>query len=190
VLRHTPVPVLIVPPHGLERWAPDDRIKILVPLDGSRIAASVLSPACELAGVLGGSLLLLTLVESSRYMSYAEGYLSGAADENDDALVAARVQLEAVAVSLRTVTRPVEVRAIFGSPYFDIAAIARDVGAASIVMATHGRGGAGRALLGSVTTATLQRSGVPLLIVRPDPVDQESEVEPADGPLVQPDEAK
>jgi nucleotide-binding universal stress UspA family protein len=79
VLRHTPVPVLIVPPHGLKRWPTDDRIKILVPLDGSSLAASVLGPACELADALGGSLLLTTLVESSRFMSYAEGCQSGVA---------------------------------------------------------------------------------------------------------------
>src|SRR5581483_700715 len=108
VLRHAPVPVVTVPPHGLERWPTDERIKILVPLDGSELAASVLRPACELADVLGGSLLLLTLVESSRFMSYTEGYLSGEPDENDEDLVVARAQLEAVAASLRTSTRPVE----------------------------------------------------------------------------------
>lgn len=168
VLRHTPVPVLIVPPHGREGWSTDEPIKILVPLDGSRLAASVLGPAAELADVLGGSLLLLTLVESSRYMSYSEGYMFSQPDERDEALVAARAQLEEVAAGLRTTTRHVETRALFGTPYFDIAAIARDVGAGAIAIATHGRGGLGRAVLGSVATATLQRSEVPLLIVRPD----------------------
>ena len=190
VLRYAPVPVLTVPPHGLERWPTDKRIKILVPLDGSRLAASVLRPACELADVLGGSLLLLTLVESSRFASYREGYLFGEPNDNDDDLVAARGRLEAIAVGLRTGTRPVEVRAVFGTPYFDIAAIARDVGAAAIAIATHGRGGLGRALLGSVATATLQRSAVPLLIVRPDPVDQESEGDPLGGPVALPDQVR
>ena len=171
VLRHTPVPVLVVPPHGVERWPTDEPIKILVPLDGSRRASSVLGPACELADVLGGSLLLLTLVESSRFMSYSEGYRFDQPDERDEALVAARAQLEEVAAGLRTTTRHVDVRAIFGTPYFDIAAIARDVGAGAIAIATHGRGGLGRAVLGSVATATLQRSEVPLLIVRPDLVE-------------------
>ena len=121
--------------------------------------------------MLGGSLLLLTLVESSRFASYTEGYLSGEPDENDEDLVVARAQLEAIAAGVRTATRPVEIMAIFGTPFFDIAAIARDVGAHAIAIATHGRGGLGRALLGSVATATLQRSEVPLLIVRPDPVE-------------------
>jgi nucleotide-binding universal stress UspA family protein len=190
VLRHTPVPVLIVPPHGLERWPADERIKILVPLDGSELSASVLSPACELADVLGGSLLLLTLVESSRFASYSAGYVYGEPDENDEDLVAAHAQLEDVAAGLRTRTRPVEVKALFGTPFFDVAAIARDVGAHAIAIATHGRGGLGRALLGSVATATLQRSDVPLLIVRPDPMDQKWEAAPGCQPVALPDEAR
>ena len=171
VLRHTPVPVLIVPPHGLKWWPSDDHIKVLVPLDGSELAASVLRPACELADVLGGSLLLLTLVESSRFASYSVGYVNGEPDENDDELVAARAHLDDVAAGLRTTSRRVDTQAVFGTPYFDIAAIARDVGAGAIAIATHGRGGLGRALLGSVATATIQRSEVPLLIARPSLVD-------------------
>jgi nucleotide-binding universal stress UspA family protein len=190
VLRHTPVPVLTVPPHGLERWPMDERVKILVPLDGSELSASVLRPACELADLLGGSLLLLTLVESSRFASYTEGYLSGEPDEHDEDLVVARSQLEAVAAGVRTGTRPVEVKALFGTPFFDVAAIARDVGAHAIAMATHGRGGLGRTLLGSVATATLQRSDIPLLIVRPDLVDHEWEAAPGGQPVALPDEAR
>jgi nucleotide-binding universal stress UspA family protein len=53
VLRHAPVPVLTVPPHGLDEWPPDQRIKILVPLDGSQVSKAALAPACELADVLG-----------------------------------------------------------------------------------------------------------------------------------------
>ena len=105
-------------------------------------------------------------------------------------LMVARAQLEAVAVSLRTGTRPVEVKALFGTPFFDVAAIAGDVGAHAIAIATHGRGGLGRTLLGSVATATLQRSDVPLLIVRPDPVDQEGQAAPGGQPVALPDEAR
>jgi nucleotide-binding universal stress UspA family protein len=54
VLRHAPVPVLTVPPHGLDEWPPDQRVKILVPLDGSELSKAALAPACELAHVLGG----------------------------------------------------------------------------------------------------------------------------------------
>jgi len=36
-----------------------------------------------------------------------------------------------------------------------------------VAMATHSRSGLARAVLGSTTTGTLQRAGVPLLVVRP-----------------------
>ena len=47
VLRHAPVPVLTVPPHGLDAWPPDQQIKILVPLDGSDLSKAALAPACD-----------------------------------------------------------------------------------------------------------------------------------------------
>jgi nucleotide-binding universal stress UspA family protein len=117
--------------------------------------------------MLGGSLLLVTFVESSSFASYSEGYVFGPPDENDVKLVEARAQLEYLAASLRTSTRPVDVCARFGTPYFDVATLARDVGADVVAMATHGRGGLSRAILGSVTTSTIQRSHAPLLIVPP-----------------------
>lgn len=167
VLRQSPVPILLVPPHSIARWSLDQPVKIVVPLDGSVLAASALQPACDLADMLDGSLLLVRFVESSSFASSSEGYAFATPDEDDPKLVQARAQLEHLAAGLRTRARPVEVHTLFGTPFFDVATLARDVGADAIVMATHGRGGLGRALLGSVATSTLQRSHVPLLIVRP-----------------------
>ena len=42
---------------------------------------------------------------------------------------------------------------------------ARDAGASTIVMGSHGRSAIGAALLGSVSHAVLQRAGVPVLVV-------------------------
>ena len=56
--------------------------------------------------------------------------------------------------------------------------IARDYGVGLIVMATHGRGGMTRALLGSVATATIRQTGVPIMLVRPDEVEQVPEASP------------
>jgi nucleotide-binding universal stress UspA family protein len=175
VLRQSPVPVLMVPPHSVAQWSPDEPAKILVPLDGSILAASALEPARELADVLGGSLLVVTFVESSTWASYSEGYVFVAPDPDDARLVQARTHLETVAAGLRTSTRPVEVRALFGTPFFDVATLARDESAAVVVIATHGRGGLGRAVAGSVATSTLQRSPVPVLVVRPTPSEHHSE---------------
>ena len=64
---------------------------------------------------------------------------------------------------------------MYGTPYVGIMTIARDFGVGLIAMATHGRGGVTRALLGSVATATIRQTGVPIVLVRPDAVEQAPE---------------
>jgi nucleotide-binding universal stress UspA family protein len=171
VLRHAAVPVLTVPPHGLDVWPPEKQIKILVPLDGSDLSRAALEPACHLADTLGGSLLLASVVTFPSYSMYAEGYVFATPDPNDNLLSQTRHYLEEIAAELRTDTRPVDVCATYGTPYFGIMTIARDQGVGLIAMATHGRGGVTRALLGSVATATIRQTDVPIMLVRPDQVE-------------------
>jgi nucleotide-binding universal stress UspA family protein len=182
VLRHSPVPVLTVPPHGLEAWPTDKPVKILVPLDGSALSSAALAPARELADMLGASLALASVVTFPRYATYTEGVTFIEPDPNDNLLVQARHYLEEVADGLRTETCPVEVYATYGSPYFGITTIARDLGAGLIVMATHGRSGMTRAVLGSVATATIRQTDVPILLVRPIEAEQTREAPSAKEP--------
>ena len=58
-------------------------------------------------------------------------------------------------------------RAVAGSPSTAIAAVAHEEDADLIAMATHGRGGLGRLIMGSVADATLQETTVPVMLVRP-----------------------
>jgi nucleotide-binding universal stress UspA family protein len=185
VLRHSPVPVLTVPPHGLDEWPTDQPIKIMVPLDGSELSKAALEPACEIADVLGGSLLLASVVTFPTYAMYAEGYVFVEPDSNDNVLIQTRHYLEEIAAGLRTDTRPVEVCATYGSPYFGLMTIAQDLKVSLIVMATHGRSGMTRALLGSVATATIRQTGVPIMLVRPDDVEQAPAALPAAAPTEQ-----
>ena len=173
VLRHAPAPVLIVPPDGRPDWPPDRPIRIVVPLDGTRLSEIALGPACEMADALQGSIYLVRSVPFTHYSSYGEGNVFMDEGALEGELGGARAYLEEVAERLRTPTRPVDVLATFGSPYLDVPAVAVEVGASLIAMATHGRAGPGRALLGSVTMATLRRTDVPLLLVRPPLVGQQ-----------------
>jgi nucleotide-binding universal stress UspA family protein len=73
VLRHAPVPVLLVPatcdhawPAEASRRPGDEPVRILVPLDGSALAEAALRPASDLAATLAGRLLLLRAVAPSR----------------------------------------------------------------------------------------------------------------------------
>lgn len=172
VLREAPVPVLMVPPHGLDTWPTDRRVSILVALDGSELSKTALAPACDLADVLGASLLLASVVTFPSYASYAEGYVFTDPEVTESVVVEARHALEEIAAELRTETRPVEVCATYGTPYFGITTIARDRGVGLIVMATHGRGGMTRALLGSVATATIRQTDIPIVLVRPTAVER------------------
>jgi hypothetical protein len=91
------------------------------------------------------------------------GYL--AAFNPDVALNEAQQYLGAVATSL--IVSGVRVLAELGLPALDIAEVARREKVQLIAMATHGRSGVARALLGSVATGTLQRSSVPLMLLGP-----------------------
>lgn len=75
-----------------------------------------------------------------------------------------RAELEPIAERLRNQGRTVEVVVRFGDPAEEI--ITTSDGADLIVMATQGRGAAGRALFGSVADRVARHSRTPALLVR------------------------
>src|SRR5262249_36450364 len=83
------------------------------------------------------------------------------------ALDGVRRYLETIASRLRDHGRAVDTTVLVGYPPAAIAAVAREVGADAIAMATHGRGGLTRLVMGSVATGVLQRPPAPLLLIRP-----------------------
>ena len=70
VLRRVPVPVLFVSANCTEVWDGGQPQRVLVPLDGSSLAAEAVRPARELAATLGGELLLLAVVEPTAVYPY------------------------------------------------------------------------------------------------------------------------
>lgn len=185
VLRDAPVPVMIVPPHGLTGWTDNTPGKILVPLDGSALALSAIGPAIQLTDSLGATLILGSVVTFPNYAAYAEGYTFVDPAPTENALAASRQYLQEVAATLRSGGRKVEVSAMFGSPFYGVTMMATDLEASLIVMATHGRGGIARAVMGSVATATLRQSGVPVLLVRPDELARLNKAETASEPATE-----
>jgi nucleotide-binding universal stress UspA family protein len=168
VLRHAPAPVLLVSAVCEPAWPADGPGRILVPLDGSVLAEAALAPAAALAGIHRARLLLLRVVEppTTAGAAYAAGYVSS----DDDAAAAlgeAEGYLEEVACGLREGGCPADVAAAAGPAAAAIARVARERGAGLIAMATHGRSGLGRLVLGSVATSTLHQATAPLLLVRP-----------------------
>lgn len=137
--------------------------RLLVPLDGSRLAEAVLPVSVSLAGRLDARLTLLYVMERTApatahgdrhltLVSEAERYL----DE-----VAGRCRTEGVEVDRHV--HPNEVGDVARSIVDHAAEMAADL----VVLATHGAGGARRVLFGSVAQQVLRRGVRPVLLVRP-----------------------
>ena len=187
VMRETQVPVLLVPAACDHEWAADRPLRILVPLDGSPLAEQVLAPTTAVADALGAELHLLRAVLPIEYV-YA-GMYGGVAPyyvyDLDAELNDAKQYLEGIAERLRSDGRSVTVHTATGTPVQAIADVVQKLGIDMAAMATHGRGGVARLLLGSVATGVVERATVPLLLMRPTaaPAAKEQPAEP--GPTVQ-----
>jgi len=166
VVAASPVPVLIQ-----RAWQPlfgkplADYPKIIVPLDGSAFAESALAPAASLAEELGGHLVLLSLQDDPIAIRSAADYLSSL-----------QTGLQTNYPQLPTM---VEVRN--GDAAQGIVAAVDVLEADLVFMATHGRTGPGRAVLGSVAGKLLQDGDAPVILLRPRRADTADDV-PAAAP--------
>jgi nucleotide-binding universal stress UspA family protein len=163
VLRASPVPVVVVPP-GSKLRGPCERI--IVAMDGSTLAEAALPAVVELAKALRAELLLLEVVPLPTYALYDEGAMLAAFDpakEIDDS----ESYLDGVARRLRQDGIYARTRVELARPEVAIAEVAAREKAGMIALATHGRSGLARLVLGSVATGTLRRTNVPLLLAGP-----------------------
>jgi nucleotide-binding universal stress UspA family protein len=155
IVRSATVPVLVVPPDREDASARKPPTHIMVPLDGSTTAEEALGPATELARSLQADLILLRVIEDNAPGSIdaqnAEHYLQAMRDHVRAALP----------------QRQVVSHVASGSPPVAIVQATVDLAADLIAMATRGRVGLARAVLGSTATATLEQSTVPVLLVGP-----------------------
>lgn len=167
VLRRVPVPVMLVPPESAAVW-PDTRPpRILVPLDGSSFSESVLPRVSTLGAAMNAELILMRALEWPPVVSASEidtqpyPPLDEQMDEIEAYLVTNAEHASSACPAVRTCVK-------FGRPALAIADAAREEKVDLIAMATHGRSGVMRMLLGSVATNTLRHARVPVLLVRPE----------------------
>ena len=138
--------------------------KILVPLDREAGAEVALPVAADLAKS-DGTVIRLMYVAPTPSAIVAEGRVIAYADQESDRLQhLGMVYLREAAHQLAGL--PVEYAVRFGEPAEEILEEAREFGADLVVMATHGRSGVARLMLGSVAEAVLRRSEVPVVLVR------------------------
>jgi nucleotide-binding universal stress UspA family protein len=125
---------------------------ILVPLDGSPLAEQALDQALELARLMEAQCSLLQVVGPGQpgEKAQAEAYLGRVAERLRGQGARARTQV----VSARHVHEAILEQA-------------EAQGNTLVALATHGRGGLGRLLLGSVASKLVQNATAPLLVYRP-----------------------
>jgi nucleotide-binding universal stress UspA family protein len=88
-------------------------------------------------------------------------------DQVDKLCIDAEEYLTAIAAELRAKGLRVDTQVRTGDDAVEeILAGARDVGADLIAMTTHGRGGLGRLLFGSVAEAVLRQADIPVFLMR------------------------
>ncbi len=171
IVRRLNVPVLLVRP-GMEPPRPceDPCFKrIIVPLDGSKLAESVLEPAVDFARLMEARLTVLQVLpppyffdttETANPAPRATGY--GRLRE-DAAAYLSRVTGELAGRGVQATTQVL----VDPRPAHAIARYAQESHGEMIALATHGRGGATRLLLGSVADKVVRTAPVPVLVLRP-----------------------
>ena len=139
--------------------------RALVPLDGSMVAAAIVPFILEIAGPLDMEVALLRVVVPPPPM-VVEGSSYVVAEDVEKLRANAEAYLASVAAELRDQGVRVAIQVRFGEVVPEILAGAREVEADLIAMTTHGRGGLGRLLFGSVAEAVLRQAEIPVFMMR------------------------
>ena len=143
---------------------------LLVPLDGSDVSEASLPWATTLAQERG---LSLTLARVTEYPQFGGGIWpeeSMSAETYEQVLVAEQDEAEAYLNSVRQRLTDtglhIETVVRHGSPSVALLDLADELSATAIVIASHGRSGVKRFVLGSVAMQLVSHTAVPVFLVR------------------------
>ncbi len=142
---------------------------ILVPLDGSVRAETILAHVEEIAHAGGAKVVLLRVVDPVASLTGLEGipydmsrdFIKQETDE-------AQLYLENKAKELRKKDVQTSTRIRYGEVVKTISEVAEAEKADLIALASHGRTGLSRLFYGSVAAGVLNRADRPLLLIRAD----------------------
>lgn len=172
-VRSTGAPVLVVRP--AEEAGPPDLTDpptfrhVAITLDGSELSETAIDPGVAMADLFDAEVTLVRVVEYPRQTEsvYMPDAVEAIQEQLEQSREAAHAELERVATGLAAEGRQVrrESRVVnHAAPGILEVVEERDVDL--VVMASHGRGGLTRAVLGSVTDKVLRASHGPVLVVR------------------------
>ena len=144
---------------------------ILIPTDGSKLAAKGIKAGVKLAADLGARVTGIYVVTPYVPPVYGEAaiYYTGFSPKEykDISTKAAKKALAAVEIEAQTAGVPCATHLVSESqPWEGILKAARGRKCDAIVIASHGRGGVSGLILGSETQHVLAHSKIPVLVIR------------------------
>ena len=177
--RSLNVPLLLVRPHDEDvNYNAIPTLKnVMIPLDGSTLAERAIEPAVAVGTLSDAEYTLVRVVKPVVRFNYlpeaatlgdaTEKLLDEIAVHQKEECAAARAYLKKVAERLRGRSMRVQTRVLVEEqPAVGIVKEARLSAADLIAIASHGRGGLGRMLLGSIAEKLVRGSGLPVLVCR------------------------
>jgi nucleotide-binding universal stress UspA family protein len=171
LLRQTTLPILVV--DESQASTSGEINDILVPLDGSKLASSVLPYAIAIAGQEGRVCLVRVVQPPDERTMCGTGLPQYETDSGSlhhdasEAIDEARAFLMETATRLRKVGVNATWEIRFGDPSSEIVRAVETAGAQLVVMATHGWGHARQRTFGSVTKAVMEHGSPPVLVIPP-----------------------
>src|SRR5262249_27075934 len=147
---------------------------ILVPLDGSPFADQILDPATKLAQTMDSDLTLLRVVPplpvleppiAGAYPPNIDGMMQRLEENQHDLMEAASEELERTAAAIRSKVKQVLIRVVENVPASEILQSAIPPAVDVVALATHGRRGLARMVLGSVSDKVIRGSQAPILVL-------------------------
>jgi nucleotide-binding universal stress UspA family protein len=181
LLRHLPIPLLLVRPTA---EAPDLSAKVLpklvlIPLDGTPLAEQMIRPAVELGKLAHAGFTLLRVVKpviaptaalpgGTGMGQMAAEMVERLQEVQDELRKEALRYLEKVAAPLRAEGLHVLTRVTLEEqPALGVLHEAEAEGVGLVALATHGRRGLARLVLGSVSDKVVRGAKLPVLLCRP-----------------------
>jgi nucleotide-binding universal stress UspA family protein len=169
VIRSIEVPIIVLRPRTDGTFPAFDMREILVPLDGSPLAETALGPAAVLAKLWDAEMSLVQMVYPVLFTPDAVLPFAGGYDEE----ITAREQ-ELAKDYVRDLSGTLRAKGIRASGTALVAPrpvaeslidLAQPARVSLVALATHGRGGLRRLVLGSVADKVIRGAPVPILVI-------------------------
>jgi len=139
--------------------------KILIPTDGSPFTSKAIEKGISLAKLVGGEVTALYVIDERSFHLVPKDHMissmmSMLEQEAQEALDIVKMQAEESGVPVKTITKE-------GNPTQIIPELGKEHDL--IIMATHGRSGLDKVLLGSIAESVIHHAPCPVLLIKVDP---------------------